>query len=509
MRNIATVAWLLMIALSIAVPAQAHTWRDYLLEVGRKIDGQGSSGPSSHEPSADGAPREAEPKPTALPLMSELDGMVGIEGVTNVLRNNCAQFAVQRKNKTKPRVPLHVAFVGPAGSGKTEVAQHYARALHAVGATKKASVLVATQADLVAEYLGKTPSRTQNFLAPGRGGTIVIDRVGSMNLQRERQDHDYGGEALGVIKKAMEDWSDDTVFILVDSKPAMDALRNHRSGILQRVPQTVLFPQLTAEQLLDVLKRRAATAGFSLSERVIALVRPQLAAVARRENGGGSAKVRQMLDNAVMHWQTRQTAGHVPGTAAELAAEDFDITQSSASRRPVGERVARARAVLNRLNDMPGLDELHEQLQAILDELAFDLKNQDGLAGTHRGLNMAFVGPPGTGKTTVAQIFGEALKELGVLQTDTFLIRRPADLISEEGRTGAKARDALDEGRGGITFIDEAYGLVAHRDARPSVGAIASVYGERARGQCGDLGGLRARDGYVVRLQSRFPSAYQ
>jgi len=71
-----------------------------------------------------------------------------------------------------------------------------------------------------------------------------------------------------------------------------------------------------------------------------------------------------------------------------------------------------------------------------------------------------FTGNPGTGKTAVARLLAKVFHELGLLRKPKFLEVERMDLVArEKDMTILKTREVLDEARGGVLFIDEAFTL--------------------------------------------------
>jgi hypothetical protein len=110
---------------------------------------------------------------------------------------------------------------------------------------------------------------------------------------------------------------------------------------------------------------------------------------------------------------------------------------------------------LIKLNRMIGMRELK---RTIVHLIVYYL--QDFESSNSNMLHTVIEGPPGTGKTEVAKIIGEIYLGLGILQNKTFRIVRRSDLIGGYlGQTAIKTQKVIDEARGGVLFIDEAYSL--------------------------------------------------
>merc|ERR1719327_1800293 len=73
---------------------------------------------------------------------------------------------------------------------------------------------------------------------------------------------------------------------------------------------------------------------------------------------------------------------------------------------------------------------------------------------------MIFRGNPGTGKTTVARLVSDVLSKAGMVQKDIFVYVQREDLVGScVGKTAQLTKAKVQEARGGVLFVDEAYRL--------------------------------------------------
>jgi stage V sporulation protein K len=136
-------------------------------------------------------------------------------------------------------------------------------------------------------------------------------------------------------------------------------------------------------------------------------------------------------------------------------------TNSNVSFPPENDTLEK---VMEELNGLVGLENVKKDINELVNLLEIQKKRSaEGLKNIEIALHTVFLGPPGTGKTSVARLLSRIFKHLGFLSVgQMYETDREGMVAGYVGQTATKVDKAVDESKGGVLFIDEAYALTAN-----------------------------------------------
>lgn len=402
-----------------------------------------------------------------VPAIEQIDQLVGLTDMKKRVKQ-LAQFLQYQRIRTEKGweladpLELHAVLMGNPGTGKTTLARLLATLYHELGLLERAEVVEVDRSQLVGAYVGQSEQRTMEVIKKAVGGVLFIDEAYSLK-RAESSDSDYGQVVIDTLVSAMTsgEYSGKFVLILAGYPEEMRNFLRANPGLRSRFPESNHFtlPDFTTDELLQVAEQVAERNDFILRSDTKISVQQRLERERVDETFGNARTAKNIILDAIF-----AKGSHVEDTES-IKIPDFTIltpadveANSSCANVQVNKLSPK-----QRLDQMIGLMEMKAELNKVAAFVSIQRSRQEkGLPAVPVELHAVFTGNPGTGKTTVAQLYAQILQEVGYLKRGHLVTVGRADLVANYvGQTASKTKRKIKEALGGVLFIDEAYALMS------------------------------------------------
>ncbi|EHK17219.1 uncharacterized protein TRIVIDRAFT_210598 [Trichoderma virens Gv29-8] len=391
--------------------------------------------------------------------LDELMGLIGLESVKREFLS--IKYNVDTKIRQGVALSdtrLSCSLLGNPGTGKTTVARIWGKFLTGIGAIPGDCFKETTGSKLANMGVKGCEDLLEKIKEDG-GGVLFIDEAYQLS-----SGNSPGGKAvLDYLLAEVENLRGKVVFVLAGYSKQMETFFAHNPGFPSRFPIEMNFEDYTDEELRRILKRqvnRKYNNKMGIEDGPDGLyfrIAARRVGRGRGKEGFGNARA---IENTLARIEKRQANRIRLERRAKKSPNDFLFTKEDIIGPEPSLSLQNCKA-WKRMNEMIGLKEVKQQVKILLDSLTTnyerELAEEPLIQFT---LNRVFLGSPGTGKTTVAKLYGEILATLGLLSNGELVVKTPADFVgSHLGHSEAQTKGILASTIGKVLVIDEAYGL--------------------------------------------------
>ncbi len=418
------------------------------------------------------AVRMAEDTGTLEDLLANLDGLIGLKTIKQKVKDhiNYIDFLKLRKEKgfdDNEELTLHSVFTGNPGTGKTTVVKLLGKIYQKKGLLSKGHVHEVDRADLIGEFIGQTAPKVKEAVKEARGGILFIDEA-YMLARSDEDKKDFGKEVIEVLVKEMSDGEKDIAIMMAGYPKETMFMINSNPGLKSRIKYFFHFDDYTPDELFDIALYAANKRNVVLTEDAAELIRKTLTEAFRnRDYTFGNARYAySLIDEGKMYMGLRLMQGeNVKDLTNEelstITSEDIrqieSIKSKSIVKIPIDNDLLKE--ALDEMNILVGMNDIKNEVNELIKLVKFYKETGKDVLNKF-SLHAVFSGNPGTGKTTLARIFGKIYKALGLLERGHIIETGKEGLVAGYvGQTALKTKEKIENAIGGVLFIDEAYAL--------------------------------------------------
>lgn len=394
--------------------------------------------------------------------LEAFDQMVGLHDVKTYIRRyyHFLRYQQQRKSYGFSMVDepgLHMIITGNPGTGKTTIARLLANIYHELGILDTKEVVEVNRSHLVGSYVGQSEENTMNYVKQAIGGVLFIDEAYS--LKREGQTgNDYGQAVIDTLVSAMtsKEYGGKFAVILAGYPEEMRQFLWSNPGLRSRFPEQnhIELPDYHMDELLTIAEQTATDNDFFFTESAL----NEFTSLIDRERVDDSFGNARTVKNLVLKTVFQKGAKEAEQDKHHWLDHMRISVEDLAWEKETDED---ERSPMQRLDELIGLSNVKEEVKKLSSFVQAQQKRKEkGYPVVPIQLHSVFSGNPGTGKTTVAEIYADVLKECGLLKRGHTVVVSRSDLVAGYvGQTAIKTKRKIREALGGVLFIDEAYSL--------------------------------------------------
>lgn len=393
--------------------------------------------------------------------IEQLDEMVGLVEVKQFIHQYYRYLKYQKMRKEQgfqmiDEQGLNMVITGNPGTGKTTIARLLADIYYRLGLLETNQVIEVNRSQLVGSFMGQTEENTLNYVKKAIGGVLFIDEA--YNLKRENQTgNDYGQAVIDTIVSAMtsQEYQGKFALIIAGYPEEMRQFLWSNQGLRSRFPESnfIELPDFDDEELMKIAEEAALRNDYFFTEKAREAFKSLIEKSRVDDSFGNARTIHDLVLKVIFHIGASQS---LPMEGDWLDHMRITYTDVQDLVEPTDDEDPN-----QKLEQLIGLSDIKDEVKKLSAFVSIQQeRKKKGLPSIPIQLHSVFSGNPGTGKTTVAKLFAQILKQCGLLKRGHLVVASRSDLVAGYvGQTAIKTRNKIREALGGVLFIDEAYAL--------------------------------------------------
>ena len=394
-----------------------------------------------------------------MQVINELAGWNNFKSRMAEMVSRCEVGKMRKDAGLKANSPrLHTVIIGNPGTGKSSSVPFMASLYKSLGLLDTEEIWTTRVSKIASSAVNGEYENMLSAIESAQGGTLVFENAHELYRIEKNNNYDTEQRIIRALIDGLENvkkypkW----MLVLVGEPDGLESVLAANPDLRKHLSAPIYMDDFKPEELGWIAQACCNGRRLKLTDEAKAKLEMYILHKYNRRGPGfqNAWMVQELFDEHIVPAMYRRLHTTTHPTKEQLeTVEAADIPMVSGTSG--GDAMAE-------LDELIGLGKIKTKVKDYLNAVKLAGRRMElGLPTNMPRLHMAFLGNPGTGKTTVAEIIGKVFASWGILSGGRVIRTEKSQMVGQYiGETEFKMTNLLARAHGNILFIDEAYQLV-------------------------------------------------